>query len=131
MSLWSRFQDRLARRRGASEDAKLKIAVSALARAFDDEAERLNDGKIIEYGSTRAEVIPAAREAKDLASYVRKLPLHDPHIKEALQFEQAGLLTPLDDRARKVLGEPWPGGFDAGAKLVAAMTALREGQAGE
>lgn len=126
MNLWSRFEKRLARRREADEDAKLKIASSALARAFDDEAERLNDGKIIEYGSTRAEVSPAAREAKDLASYVRKLPLRDPRIEEALPLEQAGLLTPLDDRARKVLDEPWPGGFDADAKLAAAIKALHE-----
>ncbi len=128
MSLWNRFAERLARRREADEDAKLKLARNALARAFDTEAERLNGGKMIEYGSTRAEVSPAIREAKDLGSYVRKLAPRDPRIEDALLFEEAGLLTPLDDRARAVLAEPWPGGFDGDAKLAAAIKALHESQ---
>jgi hypothetical protein len=126
MGLWNRFEERLARRRVADEDMKLKLAKDALARALDDEAVRLNGGRTIEYGSTRAEVSQAVREAKDLGSYVRKLLPRDPRIEEAMLLKEAGLLTPLDDRARDVLKEPWPGGFDADAKLVAAMKALHE-----
>jgi len=48
MSLWKRFEERLARRRAADEGAKLKIARNALARALDEEAEKLNGGKMIE-----------------------------------------------------------------------------------
>ena len=69
---------------------------------------------------------PPIREAKDLGSYVRKLPPRDPRIEEAQTFADAGLLSPLDDRAREVLAQAWPGGFDADAKLAAAMKALRE-----
>jgi hypothetical protein len=129
MALWNRFEERLARRRAADEDAKLKLARNALARAFDDEAERLNGGKMIEYGSSRAEVSEATKEAKDLASYVRKLPLHDPRIEEALQLKEAESLTPFPDKVREVLAEPWPGGFDPEAKLAAATQALRESRA--
>ena len=131
MNLWKRFKVRLARRRLADEDAKLKVARNALARAFDLEAERLNGGKMIEYGSTRAEVSPAIREAKDLGSFVRKLDPRDPRLEEVQEFAEAGLLAPLDDRARKVFEEPWPGGFDADAKLDAALKALHESRPGE
>jgi len=126
MGLWNFFEERLARRREADEDARLKLTRNALARAFDVEAERLNGGRMLEYGSNRAEVSPAAREAKDLASYVRKLPPRDPRIEEVHLFEEAGLLTPLDERVRKVLDEAWPGGFDPDAKLAAAVKALHE-----
>jgi hypothetical protein len=126
MGLWDRFEKRRASQRVADEDAKLKLARNALARALDEEAERLNGGKMIEYGSTRADVSPPIREAKDLGSYVRKLPPRDPRIEEAQTFADAGLLSPLDDRAREVLAQAWPGGFDADAKLAAAMKALRE-----
>ena len=126
MNVWSRFEKRLERRREAAEDARLKLTRNALARAFDLEAERLNDGKMIEFGSNRAEVSPAAREAKDLASYVRKLPVRDPRVEEVRLFQEAGLLTPLDERARKVLDEAWPGGFDPDAKLAAAVKALHK-----
>jgi hypothetical protein len=131
MNLWKRFKVRLARRRLADEDAKLKVARNALARAFDLEAERLNGGKMIEYGSTRAEVSPAIREAKDLGSFVRKLDPRDPRLEEVQEFAEAGLLSPLDDRARKVFEQPWPGGFDADAKLDAALKALRESRPSE
>jgi hypothetical protein len=129
MGLWDRFEKRRASQRVADEDAKLKLARNALARAFDEEAERLNGGKMIEFGSTRAEVSPAVREAKDLGSYVRKLTPRDPRVEEIRSFENAGLLTQLDDRVREVLAKAWPGGFDADAKLAAAMKALREGGA--
>jgi hypothetical protein len=131
MGLWKRFEEGRARRRTAGEDARLKIARNALATAFDVEAERLNGGKMIEYGSSRAEVSPAIQEAKDLGSYVRRLDPRDPRIEEASQFEEAGLLTPLDDSARKVLAEAWPGGFDADAKLAAAVKVLHERRASE
>ena len=131
MNLWKRFKDRLARRRLADEDAKLKVARNALARAFDLEAERLNGGKMIEYGSARAEVSPAIREAKDLGSFVRKLDPRDSRLEEVQKFADAGLLIPLDDRARKVFEEPWPGGFDADAKLDAALKALHESRPSE
>ncbi|MGA9761421.1 MAG: hypothetical protein WBQ14_03265 [Gaiellaceae bacterium] len=129
MGLWDRFEKKRARQRVADEDARLKLARNTLARAFDEEAERLNGGKMIEYGSTRAQVIPAAREAKDLASFVRKLAPRDPRVQEIRSLEQAGLLAPLDESARAVLDEAWPGGFDADAKLAAAMKALRESRA--
>jgi len=129
MGLWNRFQDRLTRRRVADADAKLKVARNALARAFDLEAEKLNGGRMIEYGSNRAEVSPAVREAKDLGSYVRKLEPRDERIEKALQFEEAGLLSPLDESARKVLAEAWPGGFDPIDKLAAVMKALNERRA--
>jgi hypothetical protein len=129
MGLWKRFEERLAQRRVADEDEKLKIARNALARAFDDEAVKLNGGATIEYGSMRTAVSPATREAKDLASYVRKLDPRDERIEEALQFEEAGLLVPLDESARKVLGEAWPGGFDPIDKLAAVMKALHESRA--
>lgn len=131
MSLWKRFEERLARRRAADEEAKLKIARNALARALDEEAEKLNGGKMIEFGSSRAEVSPAVREARDLGSYVRKLEPRDPRVEEALLLEEAGLFSPLDDRARKVLGEPWPGGFNADAKLGAVIKALHENRVSE
>jgi len=131
MSLWNPFAERLARRRLTDEDAKLKLARNELARAFDEESERLNGGRMIEYGSTRAEVSPATREAKDLASYVRKLEPRDPRIAEALQYEEAGLLTPLGDSVREVFNEPWPGGFDADAKLAAAIKALHDSRPSE
>lgn len=129
MNFWKRLKQRRARRRLADEDARLKVARNALARAFDLEAERLNGGRMIEYGSARAEVSPPIREAKDLGSYVRKLDPRDPRIEDAAQFDQAGLLAPLDERARKVLDEAWPGGFDPDAKLAAAVKALHESQA--
>jgi len=131
MSLWNRFEERRARNRTADEDARLKLARNALARALDEEAESLNGGMMIEYGSTRAEVSPPIREAKDLGSYVRKLPPRDPRIEEAQTFADAGLLSPLDDRARKVLAEPWPGGFDPDAKLAAVIKVLREARPSE
>ena len=126
MGLWNRFKESLARRRVADENVKLKIARDALARAFDEEAEQLNGGKMIEFGSTRTEVSQATREAQDLGSYVRKLEPRDPRIEEALLFHEAGLLAPLNDRAREVLDKPCPGGFDADAKLDAIMKALHE-----
>lgn len=126
MGLWNRFKEWLERRRVADEDAELKLAKNALAQALDDESERLNGGRIIGYGSTRVQVSQAVQEAQDLGSYVRKLRPRDPRIEEALLFHEAGLLTPLDDRAREVLAKPWPGGFDADAKLNAAMKALHE-----
>jgi hypothetical protein len=126
MSLWSRFEERRARHRTADEDARLKLARNMLARALDEEAERLNGGKMIEYGSTRADVSPPIREAKDLGSFVRKLVPRDPRIQDVRSFEETGLFTPLDDRARAVLAEPWPGGFDPDAKLDATLKALRE-----
>ncbi|MGC9975021.1 MAG: hypothetical protein ABSC36_06515, partial [Gaiellaceae bacterium] len=94
--------------------------------AFDEEAEKLNGGRTIEFGSARAEVSQATREAKDLGSYVRRLEPRDPRIEEAALFNKAGLLSPLDERACAVLGELWPGGFDADAKLKAAVKALHE-----
>ena len=126
MGLWNRFQEWLARRSVADEDVKLKLAKNALAGAFDDEAEQLNGGKMIGFGSNTTEVSQATREAQDLGSYVRKLQPRDPRIEEALQFREAGLLTPLDDRARAVLAKPWPGGFDPDAKLDAVMKALHK-----
>jgi hypothetical protein len=126
MSLWDRFKERRERRRVVDEDVKLKLVRNALARAFDEEAERLNEGRPIEYGTMKPAVSQATREAQDLGSYVRKLQPRDPRIEEALLFQEAGLLTPLDDRAREVLAQPWPGGFDAEAKLDAAMKALHE-----
>jgi hypothetical protein len=126
MSLSDRFRNWLERRRVIDEDEKLKLAKNALAQAFDDESERLNGGRIIGYGSTRTPVSEAVQEAQDLGSFVRKLRPRDPRIKEALLFQEAGLLRPLDDRAREVLAEPWPGGFDAEAKLKAAIKALRK-----
>jgi hypothetical protein len=129
MGLMSRLEGRRERHRVADEDAKLKIARNALARALDTEAETLNGGKMIEFGSQRAEVAPATREARDLGSYVRKLNPRDPRIGQAGEFEHAGLLTPLDEGVRKVLGEPWPGGFDPDAKLAAVVKALQESRA--
>jgi len=126
MSLWSRFEEKRARHRLEDDDAKLKTARNALAMAFDLEAEVLNGGKMIEYGSSRAEVEPAVREAKDLGSFTRKLVPNDPRIADAGRFASAGLLSPLDEGARKVLAEPWPGGFDPEAKLAAVMKALQE-----
>lgn len=126
MGLWNRFEQKLARRRVADEDAKLKLARNALARAFDDEAEKLNGGRMIEFGSTRTGVSQATREAQDLGSYVRKLEPRDPRIEKALLFYEAGLLAPLDDRAREALDKPWPDGFDADAKLDAIIKALHE-----
>ncbi|MGD0167626.1 MAG: hypothetical protein ABSC51_10140 [Gaiellaceae bacterium] len=126
MSLLDRFKERRARLSLADEDVKLKIVRNALAGALDEEAEKLNDGRAIEYGSTRTKVSQATREAQDLGSYVRKLEPRDPRIEEALLFDEAGLLAPLDDRARAVLAEAWPGGFDADAKLDALMKALHE-----
>lgn len=131
MGLLNRFQKMLARRRLADEDMKLKLARNALARAFDDEAERLNDGKMIEFGSMRAAVSPAAREAQDLGSFVRKLEPRDPRIEEALQLNNAGLLAPLGDGARKVLEKPWPKKFDPDAKLNAVIKALEAIQANQ
>ncbi|MHB8060667.1 MAG: hypothetical protein ACYDHO_07545, partial [Gaiellaceae bacterium] len=119
--MFDRFEKRRTEKREDAELARLKIAKDALARAFDEEAERLNGGKQIEYGSARAEVSPAIREAKDLGSFVRRLDPHDPRIAEAALFAKAGLLNPLDDRCREVLSEGWPGGFDPDAKLVAAV----------
>ncbi|MGC9974915.1 MAG: hypothetical protein ABSC36_05970, partial [Gaiellaceae bacterium] len=69
--MFYQFENLLARRRGGGEDEKLKLARNALARAFDEEAEKLNGGRTIEFGSARAEVSQATREAKDLGSYVR------------------------------------------------------------
>jgi hypothetical protein len=112
------------RRRVGDEDIKLKFARNALARAFDEEAERLNGGKAIEFGSMRMAVSQATREAQDLGSFVRKLDPHDPRIAEALHLSEAGLLEPLDEGTREVLDEPWPDGFDADAKLDATMKAL-------
>ncbi len=126
MGLLYRFENLLARRSGGGEDEKLKLARNALARAFDEEAEKLNGGRAIEFGSARAEVSPATREAKDLASYVRRLEPGDPSIEEAPLFNKAGLLSPLDERACAVLNEPWPGGFDADAKLKATVKALHD-----
>jgi hypothetical protein len=126
MGLFDRFEKRRAQKREDEEDAKLKLARNGLANAFDEEAERLNDGKPIEFGSARAEVSPATREAKDLGSFVRKLEPHDPRLGEAALFAKAGLLKPLDDRCKEVLSEPWPGGFDPDAKLAAAIKALHE-----
>ncbi|MGD0273789.1 MAG: hypothetical protein ABSB96_08690 [Gaiellaceae bacterium] len=126
MGLWNRFKEWLARRSVADEDIKLKLARNAFARALDEEAERLNDGKMIAYGSTKADVSQPVREAQDLGSFVRKLEPRDPRIEDALLFQHAGLLTPLDERAREVLAKPWPGGFDAEAKLDAVTKALHE-----
>ena len=131
MSLLDRFEKRRAQKHEAGEDAKLKVARNTLARAFDAEAERLNGGKPIEFGSSRAAVSPATKEAKDLASFVRRLEPRDPRIEDAMLFEKAGLLVPLADPAREVLSEPWPGGFDADAKLAAAIKALQESQVSE
>lgn len=124
MALWSGITDRLARRRVADEDAALKLARDALARAFDDEAERLNDGRALGYGHLKTDASQAAREAQDLGSFVRKLDPRDPRIEEALEFQKAGLLSPLDESARQVLVDAWPGEFNAGAKLEAAVKAL-------
>jgi hypothetical protein len=126
MGLLYRFENLLARRSASGEDEKRRVARDALARAFDEEAEKLNGGRMIEYGSARAEVSPATREAKDLGSCVRRLEPGDPRIEEATLFNKAGLLSPLDERACAVLGEPWPGGFDADAKLKATMQALHD-----
>jgi hypothetical protein len=126
MGLWNRFEEWLTRRRVADEDAELKLARNALARAFDDEAERLNGGRVIGFGTTKTAVSQATQEAQDLGSYVRKLAPRDPRIEDALRLHEAGLLTPLDDRAREVLAKPWSDGFDAGAKLDAAIKALHE-----
>lgn len=128
MGLRNWFEGMRDRRRVADENIKLKLAKNALARAFDEEAERLNGGKAIEFGSMRAAVSPATREAQDLGSFVRKLDARDPRIAEALELSAAGLLEPLDDATRKVLDEPWPGGFDADAKLGAVMKALHASQ---
>jgi hypothetical protein len=126
MGLWNRFKEWLGRRSVADEDAKLKLARNALAGAFDNEAEQLNSGRMIGFGSTKTDVSQATQEAQDLGSHVRKLEPRDPHIEEALLFHEAGLLAPLDDRAREVLAKPWPDGFDADAKLDAVMKALHE-----
>jgi hypothetical protein len=131
MGLLNRFQKMLARRRLADEDMKLKLARNALARAFDDEAERLNSGKIIEFGSMRASVSPATREAQDLGSFVRKLEPRDPRIEAALHLHEAGLLEPLGESALKVLDEPWPDKFDPDAKLDAVINALKALQASQ
>lgn len=126
MGLLDQFKKRRAQKHDDEDVARLKLARNALAMAFDEEAVRLNDGKAIEYGSGRAEVSPTVREAKDLASFVRKLEPRDPRIEEAALFEKARLLTPLDDHCHEVLSEPWQGGFDPDAKLVAAVKALHE-----
>lgn len=118
------LKNKLARRSLDNENLKLKLARNALARALDDEAERLNGGKALAYGSMKAPVGEAAQEAQDLGSYVRKLDPRDRRIEQALEDQEAGLLTPLADEARKVLAEPWPGGFDADAKLDAVIKAL-------
>lgn len=126
MGLWNRFMEGHARRGLADEDAKLKIVRDALARALDDEAEQLNDGRMIGYGSAKANLSQAPREAQDLGSFVRKLEPRDRRLEEALSLHEAGLFPPLDDRAREVLAKPWPDGFDADAKLDAVMKALHE-----
>ena len=126
MGLLDRFEKRRALKHEEAETAKLKIAKDSLARAFDEEAERLNGGKALEYGSSRVEVSPEIKEAKDLGSFVRKLDPRDPRLEEVKLFEQAGLLKPLDDRCREVLSKPWSGGFDPDAKLAAAIKVLHE-----
>jgi hypothetical protein len=122
----NRFKESRARRGVDNEDAKLKIARNVLAGALDGEAEKLNSGKVIGYGSSKTAVSEATREAQDLGTYVRKLEPRDSRIEEALRFHEAGLLAPLDDRAREVLAKPWPKGFNADAKLDAVMKALHE-----
>jgi len=124
MGLLDRFERMRVRRRVGDENIRLKFARNALARAFDEEAERLNGGKAIEFGSMRMAVSQATREAQDLGSFVRKLDPHDPRITDALHLNEAGLLEPLDEGAREVLDAPWPDGFDADAKLDATMKAL-------
>lgn len=126
MSPMNRIKKWLAQRRVADEDIKLKLARNALARAFDEEAQRLNGGRTISYGSTKTDVSKPVREAQDLGSFVRKLDPRDPRIEDVLLFQEAGLLTPLADSAREVLAKPWPKGFDADAKLKAVTKALRD-----
>ena len=50
MGLFDRFERMRVRRQVGDENIKLKFARNALARAFDEEAERLNGGKAIEFG---------------------------------------------------------------------------------
>jgi len=85
----NRIKEWLAQRRVADEDIKLKLARNALASAFDIEAERLNDGRMIPYGSTKSDVSETAREAQDLGSFVRKLDPRDPRIGDAVLFQEA------------------------------------------
>ncbi len=126
MGLWDLLLNRVARWRAADADAALKLARNSLAIAFDDEAERLNGGKALGYGHLKTDATKEALEAQEVGSFIRKLDPDDPRIEEALKFQEAGLLTPLTESARKVLAEPWPGGFDAEAKFNAAMKALHE-----
>ncbi|MGD0168011.1 MAG: hypothetical protein ABSC51_12120 [Gaiellaceae bacterium] len=66
MDLWSRFKKWLARRRATVEDAR-----NALAEEIDKEAARLRYGSMSEQGTIQPGMAQAAREAHEVAEYVR------------------------------------------------------------
>lgn len=128
MGLWDRFEKWLARGR-----ATVKVVRRVLAEEIDKEAARLRYGSMGERGTILTDVSQAAREAREVAEYVRGTQhAHDLRFlsEVLLGWYKAGRFPPLTKGACAVLAKPSSDTFNATKKFEDVVDALRRDLSG-
>ena len=128
MGLCDRLINRLARGR-----ATVKVVRRAFAEEIDKEATRLRYGSMGKRGTILADVSQAAREAHEVAEYVRGTQRPDDlrfFSEVLLEWYKAGRFPPLTKGACAVLAKPSSDTFNATKKFEDVVDALRRNLSG-